>query len=300
MPNQTDQAESSRAIVSGRGGGSSSTDKQDYRINLLNDNNYITWKWQIEMLLKIRGLYEVVTAQIQDPAKNRQAAMLLASTLSEQNMQRVINCTTGSEIWNALESNFENKSSTEKTMLMEKFTSYRIRSIRDVSKGIGELQSYAAKLKSLGMTIEEDFIISVLLQALPESLKTWKSTWKMVNAEKLNLNNLITGVMAEISEMKDPENCALLAQQEESDEREPSDDRRSNKTYKNHKANQRRFGNRTGRLDRSQDTCNYCKKKGHWARDCQVRIRDAARNSTDNGEERRLAMTAIYCGKTQN
>ena len=179
-------------------GGSGGEDKLDYRLTTLVEDNYVTWKWQMVMVLKAKGLYDRVVGTSNDETKKHQAATLLASSLSQQNMQRVINCATAKEIWLALEATFENKSSTERTMLMEKFTSYKIRSVKDISQSIGEIQSLAAKLRSLGATIDDEFIISIILKGLPEVLKPWKSTWKMVNAKEPNLNNLITGVMAEV------------------------------------------------------------------------------------------------------
>lgn len=210
------------------------------------------------MVLAAKGLVTCITGACQDQAKNHQAATLLASALSQQNMQRVINCTTAKEIWEALEANFENKSSTEKTMLLEEFTSFKIRSLSEVSAKIGEIQALAAKLKSFSVKIDDDLIISILLKALPESMKTWSSTWRQVNAEKPSLNGLITGIMAEIKTMKKPESSALVA-----------------RTKSN-------WNNKTGgnsKIDSS--TCHYCKKTGHWIRDCRKKKSDDARKSKD-------------------
>ena len=171
-------------------------DRHEYCLTILREDNYATWKWQITMVLKTKRLYDSVIGQCADPSKNRQAATFLASALNQQNMQRVINCTTANEIWTSLEATFENKSSTERTMLMEKFTSFKFKSIRDISKDLGALQALTAKLKSLGATVDDEFIISIILKGLPDSLKTWKSTWKMINAERPSLNMLITGIMA--------------------------------------------------------------------------------------------------------
>lgn len=175
------------------------------RVELLGEDNYVTWKWQITMILKQRKLYDCVIGKPSSDEENEKAAPLLASTLTEYNMQRVINCTTAAEIWSSLEANFENKSSSQRAMLMEKFTSFQINSIGDISRDLGEIQALAAKLKSLGLNVEDEFIISIILKGLPSCLQDWKRTWRMVNDENPNLNKLITALLAEVNELKRPE-----------------------------------------------------------------------------------------------
>lgn len=250
-------------------------DKNEYRVVVLGENNYVTWKWQIELILTSKDLMDCIKGTSTSEAKNNQAASILASSMSTLNMQRVVNCKTAKEIWDALEATYENKSSSEKTSLMERFTSYKIRTIKDVSTGIGELQAIAARLRSLEVTIDDEFTISILLRALPESFKTWKSTWKLVNAEKPKLNNLITGIMAEIYEMKDPEDCAFIAKtggQCYNGKQEKEDTDRS----VNPKQQTRR---------RNRDICWYCKKSGHWAKDCPTRKADEEESDEEENSD---------------
>lgn len=257
-------------------------DKQDYRIIVLGEDNYVTWKWHMVMILKAKGLYEYVVKKDASPAESGtskeedadqaedtssneyRATSLLASSLSQTNMQRVINCTRAHEIWTALESSFENKSSTERSMLLEKFTSYRIKRISDISKALGDIQAKAAKLKSLGAAIDDEFIISIILKALPDGLKSWKSTWKMINAENPNLNKLITSLMAEISEMKEPEDSAFLVRKFG----RMSFKERTPQTYGRNVAARNRGQKLASRGTKNNDVCLKCNKRGHWARDC--------------------------------
>lgn len=160
---------------------------------------------------------------------------------------------------------FENKSSTERAMLMEKFTSFKIRSIRDIGVSIGELQALAARLRSLRANVDEEFVVSILLKALPNTLKTWKSTWMMVNAKEPKLNQLITGIRAEISTLDAPEDVALIAMEKP-----------WNKTHYEDNYGQYGLDNSdTGRNKygpNKRKICHYCKKQGHWIRDCRKRL----------------------------
>lgn len=254
------------------------TDKLEYRINALNEDNYVTWKWQIMMVLKNKGLLDsITTKRTTETSRDKQAALIIASALSQQNMQRVINCNTAYEIWTTLEASFENKSSTERAMLLERFHSYKINRVSDISKAIGEIQAKAARLKSLGAAIDDETVISVILRALPESLKTWKSTWMMVNSERPSLNKLVTGILAEVNEMGAPESKAFAV--------ESGGRFGRNKPYHNTGTRQDAspntpYGSNQPERNKSKrlDTCNYCKKKGHWAKDCRKRIADDRNN----------------------
>jgi hypothetical protein len=185
------------------------SDMDKFQFIILGDNNYTTWKWQMSMILKTKGLYGSATQDTGDASQRGRAAVLLASALSQDNMRRVINCETAYQIWTTLEANYENKSSTERAMLLEQFTSAKIHSIRSIGKDIGEIQALAAKLRNLSVNIDDEFIISIILKALPESFNAWKRTWKIVNAQEPSLNNLISSIYAETSEMRHPEDAAL-------------------------------------------------------------------------------------------
>lgn len=250
-------------------------DRNDYRVVVLSEHNYVTWKWQMELILTSKDLMTCIKGTCTNEAKNNQAASILASSISTLNMQRVVNCKNAKEIWDALEATYENKSSSEKTALMEKFTSYRIHGIRDIGKGISELQAIAARLRSLQVSVDDEFIISILLKALPTSFDTWKSTWKMVNAEKPKLNKLITGIMAELNEMKDPEDRALIARSQQSGY--------DGKERKRDLERSRRPKKQTRKTDR--DICWYCRKSGHWAKDCPTRKADEEKSDEEEDTE---------------
>lgn len=236
----------------------------DFRVVVLGDENYITWKWHMTMVLRSRGLLEYVEKEdVKDATKECQAATLIASALNTDNMQRVINCTSAYTIWRTLEANFENKSSTERTMLLEKFTSYKIHSVNDISKALSDIQAKAAKLKMLGASVEDELIVSVILKALPESMKAWRSTWKMINAETPNLNKLITGIMAEVNEMDHPEEIAFVAEKLEGFKLSTSGSKKWK--WSDSKIDKNKSNNRGSSKN---DKCSYCKKTGHWAKDC--------------------------------
>lgn len=266
-------------------------DRADVRVDILRDDNYVTWKWHMTMVLDSKGLMEYVNNEDkQDHVKAKQAATLISSGLNDDNRQKVINCTTAFEIWKALEANFENKSSSERSMLLEKFHSFKIRSTRDIGKALGEIKALVAKLKQLGASVDDEAVTSVILRALPESMKEWKRTWKMINGGEVNLNKLTSGIMAEINDMEKVENAAMFVKTNnwKTVQRKKWNGKPSQKNgYINQKpqnnAQHKPKPNNSTNYKPKIDQCNYCKAKGHWKKDCKkLKEKDNNKNKDSN------------------
>lgn len=88
----------------------SSEDKHDYRIITLTEENYPGWKLQVKLLLESKNLWQYVSEREQaQNIRGKQAANLTLSSISYDNMLKVINCQTAFEMWRALECIYENK-----------------------------------------------------------------------------------------------------------------------------------------------------------------------------------------------
>lgn len=125
--------------------------KMEYKLHILESANYMIWKNHMENILDAKGLLQTVlgTGPI-DEAKEKSARALLTSALSNNNQTKVINCRTAKDIWQRLESSFENKTASEKQSLYLKFHSFKIRSVNEVSDSISKIENLAARLNSLG------------------------------------------------------------------------------------------------------------------------------------------------------
>lgn len=266
--------------------------KTDIRLDVLKEDNYITWKWHMTIVLDTKGLMQYVTNEdMKNDERAKLAASLISSALSDDNRQRVINCSTAYDIWKALEANYENKSSSERAMLLEKFHSFKIRSTLDIGKALGEIKALVAKLKQLGANIEDEQVSSVILRALPDSLNDWKRTWKMVNSGEIDLNKLTTSIMAEVTDLEKVDNNAFFVKNKEpwskvvgrGNRMKGPPVRPNPKPQNNFQQKQPSKGNGNNN-NRRNDQCNYCKAKGHWARDCN---KLKAKNASQGQQSRR-------------
>lgn len=131
--------------------------------------NYTSWKFQMERHFKARGLFKVVMGVEDDSARDIRAQDILVSSLSQDHILRVIDCSTSAEMWARLESIYENKTPYEKQELMKAFNNYRIGKRDDMGKAIGEIQSLGVRLKALGAAVDDDWMMSAIVCALPEN-----------------------------------------------------------------------------------------------------------------------------------
>lgn len=213
--------------------------KIDFKIDKLEDDNYVTWKWQLVNILKAKVLYKAVTEKTVDESINRQALALLGSALSQDNMALVVGCESAYEVWKRLELIFENKTTFEKQELLGKLHSYRIDKGTDLAKSIMEIQATASKLKLLGEQISDDALMSIILNGLPTAFETFIVAFKLLSPNERTLNHLISNVIAHSKTLsRDTESISLVA------------------------------NSRPSSTNNQNDICRYCKKPGHWARDC--------------------------------
>lgn len=213
--------------------------KLDYKICKLENDNYVTWKWQIINILKAKQLYKADDMDDEDDMADKQALALLGSALNNDNMALVVGCETAFEVWKRLELIFENKTTFEKQELLGKLHSYKIESSTDLAKSLMELQTTVSKLKLLGETVSDDSLMSIIINALPTMFENFIVAFKLLSPSERTLNHLISNVIAHSRSIKrEPEAIAMVA-----------------------KSSVNPVGDQTS-------TCNYCKKPGHWVRDC--------------------------------
>lgn len=236
--------------------------KIEYRLHILEKKNYTVWKAHMKNIMEAKGLWDAVQSETVATTKETQARALLTSALSDDNQMKVINCDTAHKIWKRLEALYENKTSFEKEHLLSKLHSYKITSASGISNAISDMESIAAKLKLLGEDVSDESLMSAILRALPKSFSTFISIWKGTAKSERTIDNLLSRLMSEMED-QDTEEKALVA-------------------------GRMRFqkGRRQGRFNNIQGNqgkeCHYCKKKGHFKKDCFKLKRDQESSGSTN------------------
>ena len=186
------------------------------------------------------------------------AKSLITSTISDEVYQKVMDKASAYEMWDALHKLFEATSKDQLYKLCNDLFGYQWNNNQDVSTHVADLRRLWSEINSgftnrKENTLPELLLVCKILNILPSEFSVFKSSWMMITRdEDKSLDELIMQL------------CLF--------ERNMN----SNEARSSHPealvVNQKRAAKK--HFTKSRDVCHYCKKKGHWLKDCRNWIAD--------------------------
>jgi len=225
------------------------SERQEFKGLKLDKNNYVIWKWQFQNVARANGLGVLFEEGEHPPDKDGKGLALLGSALSDDNIFKIVNCTSFRQAWQTIEQCYENKTSFEPQFLYRKLNSFEIKTATDVSSGLSEMRGIAAQLENLNEKDSDNCLIGAILSALPESFNIFVTVWR--NSEDKSVDSLVSKLMAEANKQMQRstnEANALVVRA-----------RGAGKYNSRPKDKNRKQAPR--------DQCRYCKETGHWIKD---------------------------------
>src|SRR5580765_2013721 len=275
-------------------------ENESIKINKLNGyENWQKWKFQITIILKsydslfsvIDGSYKYPTVIIKlDKESNAdsqlrltqaqqkwrmmdaKAQRFIVTSVDEQSLDYIMNCDTAKGMWEKLLSIYEQKSDTSITLVQQKFYSYVMDINDNIAQHISKLENLSRKLAQLGEPISDSMLMTKILMTLPENYKHFYSAWDSIPNENKTLSNLTSRLMVEETrhgqtqvQQNIAENSAFSAK----------------KSFGTQKQEYSKLDNYSGNQQKP-GKCNYCKKAGHWKRDCRILKKDKNKNESNS------------------
>jgi len=177
----------------------------------LDYDNYSTWAFKAEIILKSRGLWRLVDGTEVAPATD-------ASTARERwemrdasaRLQFLVNiddrwvwifkqATTAKEIWTALQEHFRPESQFKKSLALRKFTSARLHEDGHVPAHIqrmGELWQDVLASKAYVSRDADAFFVTTVLDSLPPSWSVFVAAWRvMPDPSKVSRSTVIGHIL---------------------------------------------------------------------------------------------------------
>ena len=149
-----------------------------FKITKLNNSNYQTWKYKLEMLLLKEGLFDYVgkekpsTTTSEWDVKDGKAKAIIGLLVEDNQLIHVRKLNTAKQYWEALKSYHEKSSLTNKVFLLKKLCKMRLSQDGDMEVHITEMLEIVDKLVNLGETLAENLTVALLLCSLPDSYDT--------------------------------------------------------------------------------------------------------------------------------
>lgn len=184
---------------------------------------------------------------------DRFAQKAIVTSVGATPLLHIMNCETAADMWEKLLSVYEQKSESSLHLAQQRFYSYTKDPADSIAVHISKVQEITQQLKRLGEEVSESMIITKILMTLPSTYNHFFSAWESTTTGSKTLSNLTARLLVEESRMSSQdssEQVALVAK----------------KVYPNQKTN---VGTK-----RKVGACFYCKKEGHWKKDCRKLLRD--------------------------
>ncbi|KIK12904.1 hypothetical protein PISMIDRAFT_18377 [Pisolithus microcarpus 441] len=246
-----------------------------YDIPSLDDegSNFQTWKYRVEMILDVRGLWDIVGGTSTtapdpnaDPAghaewllKDKEARAQITLTLKDEPLSGVLHATTAAQVWTKLCQRYEGKGKQTIAYLIGELFRGTLSDDSPMESQLNSMRQKAHILKSLGQPLDDSLIAIAMVISLPSSYATLRMIL-MSTDDKLSVDAVISQVLIEEKSQKATTGQSALTEKMSGQQRKAKDEKRKLK-------------------------CTYCKKTGHIEEDCRRKKADEAAKTTASDEK---------------
>ena len=236
-------------------------------------SNYIAWRDRMEVVLEDNGLKEFIDAEIPKPGSSDAAAVdawqkktaKCRRILLEGVKDHIVSSLHGKAspflMWKALTDLFQSKSDQRKLALKDKLRKIKMEKGDSIPKYLTRFVQCRDELGSVGVTVDEEDLVSLALLGLPKSwhsyedsvngrekLPGWERLWSDLVQEEIRRSTRD----GSSSKNEDEESCALVAKARKGKgKKHPS-----------------QSGAKGKKQDMSKVKCFHCHQHGHYATNC--------------------------------
>lgn len=230
-----------------------------FNIELLNSNNYHTWKYRMSVLLEEKEVIDYIEVEFKEEnyreerekkeakRKDNRCKSYIVQCVGDSQVDLVRDCKTAYSMWKNLEDRYEKKGIPGQLVLRKKLMSMKMKEDDDLEIFFANFEEVIRQLKAAGADCKEEDIVCTLLLAMPKSFETVLTILENVPPTDLTLNLVQAKLRSEI-------------------ERRQAQNPRQNPNAKT-RFELEKPAVFTGKM--VNVNCHFCGEKGHFKRDCQ-------------------------------
>ena len=234
-----------------------------FNFQKLGSDNFIEWKFSMQMYLTAKSLWEIVTgdetvaetASEEEKLKFKKRHNLAFSAIGlgvKKDLQIYVrNCKTAKDAWDALGSRFQKKGLVTKIELRQKLYGTSLPSGGDMIAHVNRIKSISEQLAAVDDAVDEKDLYMILIASWPREYYNLVTNLETVDEAKLSWSYV-------------RDRC--IAEYERRSSGEGSRDDDALNAWSNGRGRGRARGR--GRGGKEKRSCHNCKEKGHLIRNC--------------------------------
>ena len=144
---------------------------------LRNANTFELWKFQIDILLQAKGLYDVIIEE--EPESDNEdfdkfkendakAKGIIVMTVDKRLQIHIMCCKSAKGMYEKLCALFNQETELQKQTLLQDFFNFKMNGTMSISENASRLENLRFKLINLKQNVDEEMMIGKFLSVLPE------------------------------------------------------------------------------------------------------------------------------------
>ncbi|GAB4815375.1 hypothetical protein N2152v2_002421 [Parachlorella kessleri] len=160
-------------------------------VELLDVDNYATWRSKMKFLLITKGLWAAVVGDCIDRDKDAKALALIGLHVRDLHLPVLERCSTAKGAWEQLEAVYQAKSNARKRQLRKELSQLRMGAAEPLAKYVARAKEIQNQLRAAGYEVADQEVAWALLAGLSQAYETVVTVLETSSTEDVKLDDIL-------------------------------------------------------------------------------------------------------------